>query len=466
LLNCRLNSDGLGLAWIKFWANPRTGKFMKKIVGLFFLSLFLTLPASAFEVSLSVPADYKTTKVGSFGNVSAFTFDFEGNYIVAENVGNVFRVNKVAPDGTTTALLDRTSENITNLSFSQGVVYVVSRGRIHKISKGKISNVISGLPTLGDYSNSNLVFNNGVMYFAVGTATNSGVVGPDNTWLKNYPSVRDLPCGKMKVSGVNVETENFLTERRQDKALTGSFSTFNTPVSEGRIVSGMNKCNGAIISANADGSGLKVYAWGLHNPKGLSIDDEGNLWVFDGGMEDRGVRPIKNGKDALYQVSENTWYGWPDFSAGTVVDQPPILAELPNTVSKTVAVFDLAIANYMVVTPEAFYSNSALAKIGDDKISRLDLSTNQISDFLVAANGKILQYKFGPDDKLYVLVSIASGKTELYSIESTTPIVSAAQISSKVRASLNNWMISIMLTIVMGMGVYTIRNLRQTLPPL
>ncbi|MBX4186790.1 MAG: hypothetical protein KW802_00840, partial [Candidatus Doudnabacteria bacterium] len=133
----------------------------RTIAGLFFLSLLITVTASAEEVSLNAPSDYKVEKVASLGNVSAFTFDFEGNYIVAENMGNAYRVSKVAPDGTSKILLDRTSQAITNLSFYQGKVYIVTRGNIYKINKGKISDVLNGLPSAGDYGNSGLVFVNG-----------------------------------------------------------------------------------------------------------------------------------------------------------------------------------------------------------------------------------------------------------------------------------------------------------------
>src|SRR3989344_8225326 len=103
--------------------------------------------------------------------------------------------------------------------------------------------------------------------------------------------------------------------------------TYNTPASAGQTVYGMNKCNGAILKSTPDGVVTQVYAWGLHNIKNLSVDDNGHLWVLDGGMEDRGVRPIIGGKDSLHQLSQDTWYGWPDFNVGEPVLTTAIYAE-------------------------------------------------------------------------------------------------------------------------------------------
>ncbi len=447
---------------------------MKTVVGLFFLSIFLALPVSAAEVSLHVPGDYKVNHVASVGKALVFTFDFEGNYIVAEDIGMpatrkraeivAYKVSKFMPDGTSVTLLERTGQRITNLSYYQGKVYIVTNGRIYKIAKGKIFDVISSLPTYGDYKNSSIIFNNGSMYLAVGTATNSGIVGPDNTWLASYPSIRDVACGSYKLSGVNVETDNFLTEKKDDKAITGSYSTFNTPITQGQIVYGMQKCNGGVLKVNLDGSSVMVYASGIHNPKSLSMDDSGNLWVFDGGMEDRGVRPIKNGKDALYQVSENTWYGWPDFSAGNAVDQPAILADFPNTPPKPVATFDLNQIKNIIVSPETFFFNSGLAQISDDKLSQIDLARGELSEFLSITDGKLLQYKFGPDDKLYVLIDVA-GKSELYSIEPTVPLVSSTIETHIAKSSMTNWFLGFMLALVTGAGFFALKNLRRPLPP-
>jgi|GEM_PF-4547153 glucose/arabinose dehydrogenase len=441
------------------------------------LSLFLVANAANAEVLIQPASDYKAAIVANMDRATAFTFDFEGNYIVAKNIGllatknraatNVFDVIKVHSDGTSQSLLDRTGQIITNLSFYQGNVYVVSRGQIFKIAKGKLSDVISSLPVYGDYANGNVIFYGGYMYYAVGTATNSGIVGADNSWLSTYPFFHDVPCAPVQLSGVSVETDNFLTAAKGAKATTGAFMPFNTPASAGQTIYGMSNCSGAVIKASPDGSQRQVYAWGLHNPKGLSVDDNGQLWVLDSGMEDRGVRPIKNGKDALYQISQNTWYGWPDFSAGIPVDQRAVLSQTPNNPPQPQGVYDLNQFKYLLVSPKKF-SGNAIAQTADDKLIELNLSDESISDFLTVKGAKIIQYKFGPDGKLYVLVDLQNGKTQLYSIENTKPAAVAGIVSTKSKNSTTlNWMLGLALAIFTGSaGFYVIKNLKRPIEPL
>ena len=41
-----------------------------------------------------------------------------------------------------------------------------------------------------------------------------------------------------------------------------------------------------------------------------------------GGMEDSGVRPVKDDFDYIYEIKEKAWYGWPDFSGGDPIISP------------------------------------------------------------------------------------------------------------------------------------------------
>ncbi len=53
---------------------------------------------------------------------------------------------------------------------------------------GTKEDIIEGLPSNGDHHNNRVVFGpDGKLYFGQGTATNSGVVGRDNGWVKEHP---------------------------------------------------------------------------------------------------------------------------------------------------------------------------------------------------------------------------------------------------------------------------------------
>lgn len=62
-----------------------------------------------------------------------------------------------------------------------------------------------------------------------------------------------------------------------------------------------------------DGGDPEVIAWGFRNPFGLAIH-EGRLFVVDNGYDERGSRPVWGTGDILWELKENQWYGWPNYS--------------------------------------------------------------------------------------------------------------------------------------------------------
>jgi len=89
-------------------------------------------------------------------------------------------------------------------SFSGGSFYVaeggeMEGGRILRITRdGAVTPIVENLPSTGDHhTNGAILGPDGAIYFGQSTATNSGVVGPDNFqfgWLKRKPDFHDTPC--------------------------------------------------------------------------------------------------------------------------------------------------------------------------------------------------------------------------------------------------------------------------------
>ena len=190
--------------------------------------------------------------------------------------------------------------------------------------KGGHGTVVADLPARGDNGVTDLAIspNNGRLYFGVGTATNSGVVGNDNWdagWLKRYPDVHDIPYdpnSTLYLLGRRFDTPN------PQAGLFGSDIIVTAPfqpsgVSNQTQLFGNNpKPNGAIYSVGIDGGDLRIEAYGIHNPRGLAFNDNeyGRLYMTNDGMELRGTRPVKNDPDCLLRVSSGVWYGWPDYA--------------------------------------------------------------------------------------------------------------------------------------------------------
>lgn len=208
---------------------------------------------------------------------------------------------------------------LTGISFYNGDIYVSHRGVISILKpNGKVINILTGLPSYGDHYNNQVTFgNDGKMYFGQGTATNSGVVGEDNShWVKKYPFFHDYPGNSICVNGLNYRTRNLFTPSIFEEAFTGAFSPFGTPISNTEQIKGVVKATGSILRANPDGSDLELVAWGLKNPFRIKFDKLNKLFAANHGMNARGSRPIENSPDEFQLIFQNVWYGWPDYSGG------------------------------------------------------------------------------------------------------------------------------------------------------
>lgn len=261
---------------------------------------------------------------------SSVTFDDNGSMYVAEAgfaYGGLMpqpRILKVDSDGGISVFVDRLLNGpITDIEFNEDneLLYVSHRGIISTVdANGLVNDIIVGLPSTGDHHNNQIAFGpDGRLYFAQGTATNSGVVGEDNYgfgWLKTVPTFHDTPGHNVTLAGQNFESGNPLTLDPGDNVTTGAFVPFGTETSDGQIIQGDIKCTGCIISANADGSDLRLEAWGLRNPYGAAFGPDGSLLVSNNGADERGSRPIANDYDKIFKLDvsqDPPFYGWPDY---------------------------------------------------------------------------------------------------------------------------------------------------------
>ena len=263
---------------------------------------------------------------------SGITFDDKGRPIVVEAgyaYGEDFstgRLLRVEPDGKKTVLAEGKNVPWTGVAFHEGNFYLaeggtVEGGRIVKISAdGKRTVLVENLPSFGDHhTNGPVIGKDGYVYFSQGTVTNAGVVGEDAMefgWLKRHPDAHDIPCKDTTLVGQNFTSKNPLTPDDGDKASTGAFQPFNTPATPDQVVKGAIPCSGAVMRVKIDGGPVELVAWGFRNPFGLHFSPEGKLWVTDNGYDDRGSRRVFGNADWLWEVTQDRWYGWPDYADG------------------------------------------------------------------------------------------------------------------------------------------------------
>jgi glucose/arabinose dehydrogenase len=214
----------------------------------------------------------------------------------------------------------------TGLAFHNGAFYVseggsLEGGRILRITpEGAMTVLVDKLPSFGDHhTNGPAVGADGYVYFGQGTATNSGVVGPDNVdfgWLTRNATFHDVPCQDITLTGQNFISENPLTPAKDDKATTGAYMAFGTASTPNQVIKGQLPCTGAIMRVPLRGGPAELVAWGLRNPFGLAFHPNGRLFTTENAYDTRGSRPAYGAGDVLWEIKPGGWYGFPDYSAG------------------------------------------------------------------------------------------------------------------------------------------------------
>jgi len=224
-----------------------------------------------------------------------------------------------------------------------GLIYVSHRdergnGVITALDRtGGHTTITAGLNARGDFSITDLTIgpkpapgstDRPRLYFGVGAATNSGVVGIDNwSWVRENQDVHDLPWPRLHLLGYRFDSPNPFSGLfgPGDIAVTAPFQPFN--VSNQTEVQASDTPNAAIYSCDLNGGDRQVEAHGIRNPVGLSFEGF-SCYFTNQGMKLRGTRPIMNDRDSLLQMLPGSWYGWPDyttdlFSVSDQMFQPP-----------------------------------------------------------------------------------------------------------------------------------------------
>ena len=293
------------------------------------LSARVTSPHETVELQLQVAPGYAIRKVADqFSAPVGVSVSDRGDLYVAEagrSEGTLPRVVKLGAGNNRTTVASDFPAPLTGLTWHDGRLYVAYAGGVDVLdpATGNHHPILAKLPARGDYANGAVVFGpDGKLYFGIGSATNSGVVGQDNLksgWVARYPEFRDIPCKDVKVKGNNFTVTNPLTKDPQDMATTGAFSAFGSTTARNQVITGAVPCTGSILRANPDGTDLQLVAWGLRQPAGLHFGPDSELYFTMQGFEDRGSRPIVGDRDYFYRAVSGQWYGWPDFAGNRSV---------------------------------------------------------------------------------------------------------------------------------------------------
>ena len=399
-----------------------------------------TPPRKVNPADVALPAGYRIEAVATgLTFPTGVAFDEQGVPHVVEagySYGEVFTTPRLLRVGQGGALTEvaRGEKNgpWTGVAFSNGAFYVaeggqLQGGRILRVSSdGRITPLVDKLPSYGDHhTNGPAIGRDGHVYFTVGVATNSGVVGPDNFqfgWLKRFPQFHDVPCRDIELAGHNFESPNVLAPEK-GRARTGAFVPFGTETRPGQVVKGQVPCSGAVMRVPASGGKVELIAWGLRNPFGIAFAPNGELYVTENGFDDRGSRPVWGAPDVLWRITPGAWYGWPDHTEGRSVDSEqykppgrsparPLLAKAPGKPPRPVAILGAhASANGFDFSRSAAFGHvgqAFIAEFGDEapttgkvlhpvgyRVVRVDVANGRVEEFAANKGDKV-----GPATKI------------------------------------------------------------------
>jgi hypothetical protein len=305
---------------------------------------------------------------------------------------------------------------IGGMTAYQGRLYVShrdsnGRGLITSLGMdGSQIHIVGDLPAQGDYGVTDVCIHNGRVYFGVGTATNSGVVGIDNFdegWLKRYPNCCDQmyspDSGFLKNLGYRFDTPNpWAGIFTGPLVVVGPFQPFGQS-NLSRIPSS-DKPNGAIYSVDVNGGPVKIEAYGLHNPRGIAFGDYDHGFYTNTGMEMRGTRPMFNVPDVFaHFTSDAGCLGWPDYTPdGHPVSDPayapPVSFLIPSGYRELSLLIDvqtsrLVLAKFDALVYGIFPSQSGAAKM--DFIPKTGPFKDLQGDALIALEGDRSPYATG-----------------------------------------------------------------------
>ncbi|AJA47624.1 glucose / sorbosone dehydrogenase [Clostridium pasteurianum DSM 525 = ATCC 6013] len=290
---------------------------MRRVLGsviiIIFIAFFVSVLANKFyrsyKININEEGKQAVVRLKGLTFARDFAEDNDSNFYIAFNN----RIQFVNNNGKSYNIIKDKNLDIKNMEYYKGNLYYISGNNIYYYNlQNKIQKeLIDNLPNLGDYRDIKIKIYNDYLYASIGAATNSGVVGDDNKWIHDNPFYHDITPKAITLKG-----QNFGVNK------TGAFSSNNTTSFKGQIVPEHFPGNASIIIYNLKTKASETYAYGIRNVTGMDFNSEGNLIAAVGGMEDRGLRPVKGDSDYIYSIEKGKWYGWPDYSGGDPVDSP------------------------------------------------------------------------------------------------------------------------------------------------
>lgn len=391
--------------------------------------------------SMALPRGYLLQRVaGGFDFPGAVAFDARGRIHVLEagDAAHGRPPRLLRLDGDRHIELARGGRNApwTGLAAARGAFFIAEGGqreggRLLRLNRdGTLQTLVTGLPSYGDHpTRGPAIGPDGALYFGQGTATNAGVVGPDNSgWLRRFPEFHDRPCRELVLSGQNFRA----ADPGHGDSITGAFVRLGESTHRSQRLRAQRPCGGAVYRLGIDGGAPRLVAWGLRDIGGLAFSPAGRLHVAERSFEARGTRPVPETPDLLWALDGKTaWYGWPDYAGGEALDDArwrrpgsalprPLLRTPPNPPPTPLARFTASAEpgglDFSRRAGFGFMGDAFVSLSGEARVVRVATASGTVHDFLQPRKGVVpwrqaaaalaqpVDVRFSPDGSaLYVV---------------------------------------------------------------
>lgn len=305
---------------------------MKRVIKIVFTVLCVILLSyiivkkiyTTYEVKCADKAVSYSIKYKGLDKAVSFDKDENGDFYIAFKN----RIQVIQANGKNFNVIKDNNADIMSIVYNKGKLYFSSKHSIYvyDVKDKTLKQLIKDIPNFGDYKNVIVKVNGDYLYASIGSVTNSGVVGNDNKWLSENPYGFDITPNTITLKGINFGDDK-----------TGAFVPYKTSNINGQIIPNHFPGNSSIIIINTNTKAAETFAWGIRNVTGMDFSSDNKIVAAVGGMENRGVRPVRGDDDYIYTIEKGKWYGWPDYSGGDPVDSPKfknkskkILDKVPN----------------------------------------------------------------------------------------------------------------------------------------
>lgn len=320
-----------------------------------------------------------------------FDINNNGEIFIAKK-GKVIKIDKY---GQEILIFEDESLKINQIAVNDNSLFYLYDDKLnsYNLLDNKHTKIIDNIPNYGVNWNNKLLLKDNNLYLSIGSATNSGIVEGNEEFSKNGKC--DLASKEIVLSGENYGIKN-----------TGPFKVFGQSANENEVINENVIPNATLLKISKDTGEFKIVAHGIRNIEGFDFSSEGIIYFSAGGIEDKGIRPLAGDSDYLYELKENAFYGWPDYSGGDRVDSSRFRFEGKEKINPVTKISD--------VPQRPFYQHDNVNSLGSITIDREGKIKNKDSIFVSdRINNTLFNIdKFGK--KTFVLNNVFLDKIKIH----------------------------------------------------